>query len=427
MQQGGTNLKWFDWTRKGSLALLDQAFLSGANFAFSILLARSLGAADYGAYAVAFAIFLFLANLYQAVLLTPSIVVVPGCYSDRRAEYFGAALRVHGVISVLLGACLAGGAAVAFGWFGDARLGSSLGGLALALPWVLLCWLGRNHCYLTLSSGPAAMGSLLYGLLLLSGVAMLHAVGRLTVFSGFLAMTLAGLVAGVFLVGRSKIRFGEPGPRAVWRESWVLGRWELAISIAKCLPIFGCYPLTAAMLGTEATGGLRALNNLTMPMTLAFAAISRLAVPYFTAAWVRLEGGIDVPSLRRLTAAAMALSGAYLVVLTVLRRPVMHAVYGGRYDEFAALVPWMVLCTVFASGSDTLSTALRARRSPALVFAAYAVSGLGYLIAAPVLTRAYGLPGVVASLILNDLLTLAAAAWRVRRCAEGARKELRLA
>jgi len=49
--------KVLHWTGKGGLAVVDQALFAGSNFLLSILLARWLTPAEYGAFAVADAVF----------------------------------------------------------------------------------------------------------------------------------------------------------------------------------------------------------------------------------------------------------------------------------------------------------------------------------------------------------------------------------
>ena len=46
------------WLHKGGFAVLDQGLFAGSNFLASILLARWLPAAEYGAFVVAYSIFL---------------------------------------------------------------------------------------------------------------------------------------------------------------------------------------------------------------------------------------------------------------------------------------------------------------------------------------------------------------------------------
>src|SRR5690348_9270670 len=75
------------WSPKGALALLDQGLISGANFIVGILLARNLAPHEYGAYALAFQVFLFLSVGYSAMVLEPLSVFGSSVYRDTNREY----------------------------------------------------------------------------------------------------------------------------------------------------------------------------------------------------------------------------------------------------------------------------------------------------------------------------------------------------
>src|ERR1019366_3825617 len=59
------------WAGKGSLALLDQGLISGSNFLIGILLARWLVPEQYGAFSLAFSVFLLLSYVYHSLLSEP--------------------------------------------------------------------------------------------------------------------------------------------------------------------------------------------------------------------------------------------------------------------------------------------------------------------------------------------------------------------
>ena len=77
------------WATKGSLAILDQALISGSNFLVSICLARWLMPEQYGSYALAFSISLLLTFLYQSLLLEPMAVFSGGAYRKSLRGYLG--------------------------------------------------------------------------------------------------------------------------------------------------------------------------------------------------------------------------------------------------------------------------------------------------------------------------------------------------
>src|SRR5579863_1711916 len=76
----GALLRAAPWASKSGFAVADQGFISGSNFVLSILLARWMGADQYGAYALAFSIFILLSLLYLSMVLEPMAVFGASTY-----------------------------------------------------------------------------------------------------------------------------------------------------------------------------------------------------------------------------------------------------------------------------------------------------------------------------------------------------------
>src|SRR4051812_35462094 len=155
-----------------------------------VLLARWLGAEQYGAYALAFAIFILLSLVYQSLLLEPMSVFGPSVYSKRLREYTGTLIWVHAAIA--LGTFLVMGATAlslaAFHKFGG--LPSALLGAAIAAPCVLLFWLARRAYYLKLTPALAAIGAVLYSTLMFASLGLLHHWRLMSPLVAFLVMAL---------------------------------------------------------------------------------------------------------------------------------------------------------------------------------------------------------------------------------------------
>src|SRR5215467_8588021 len=75
------------WVGKGVLAMCDQGVIAAGNFLMSLLLARQLTSANYGAYALALEIFLLLSVFYASFILEPISVFGPSTYRDHVPEY----------------------------------------------------------------------------------------------------------------------------------------------------------------------------------------------------------------------------------------------------------------------------------------------------------------------------------------------------
>src|SRR4051812_24380303 len=122
---------------KLSVAVADQAVFSGANFVLNLLLARWLSASEFGAFALAYAIFLFLAGFHNVFLLDPASVLGPSSFRDVTASYVRTLVRLNFAIGLVLSGAVAVGALIV-GFTGERELAKALVGLALATPLVLL-------------------------------------------------------------------------------------------------------------------------------------------------------------------------------------------------------------------------------------------------------------------------------------------------
>src|SRR6202171_1877363 len=104
----GGQLRAWGWL--SALSLVDQGLTSGAGFAVNLLLARWMAAEVYGAFAVAFAGFLFVSGFHNVLLLEPMSVMGPARYTGRLGAYFRSQIAVHAIlVGALSGVLLLGG------------------------------------------------------------------------------------------------------------------------------------------------------------------------------------------------------------------------------------------------------------------------------------------------------------------------------
>ncbi|MEZ5403262.1 MAG: hypothetical protein R2729_26520 [Bryobacteraceae bacterium] len=387
---------------------MDQALVSGSNFILAIVLGRWLPASDYGAYAVAFSLFLLIATVYQGVLLVPTLVLGSTTYKDRQSEYLGALIRLHiaitGSVALVLGAVVVGCEVL------DVYLDFALclAGVALAVPAVLLYWLARAAWYLTLRPGPAAAGAALYCGLLVTIIGGLHHTGHLTSLTGFIAMGAAGLIVGAILLARLKPDFsgGSLSTREVWERSWEYGRWELGVSLALWFPSNFCYPATAGVLGAAETATLRAIQNLALPINHTMTAVLRLAQPFISTRFAE-RGKAAVRPVYILAAVSSCATLAYLAVAAVFGKSLIGLFYGGKFLDGAGLLPWMLLTAVLAAATESIAVGLRAMRLSRAIFWAYLAAGVVVVALTVVAARAFGLFGVALTLAAAGIVSLA--------------------
>lgn len=395
------------WLGRGSSAVADQGLFAGANFLLNVLLARWLAPDGYGAFSIAFSVFLLVATLHTALLVEPMLIFGSGKYFERLPEYLDAVVRLHwraaAGIAVVLGIC-AGAADVLSG----RELSLTMLSLAAAAPFILLTWLARRACYISLKPTDAAIGGLAYLMAMLAALALLQAASALTAFSAVLAMWGASMAALTVLVPRLGLSIS--GDRAksfpssiepeVASEHWDYGRWAVGTSLLAWAPsnIFVlALPLSG---GLEASAAFRALMNLLMPMMQAASALSILILPLLVRR-ARQAGGEYGGLVLRLSVAFGLAATVYGVVVLLIGEPVLVWLYGGAYVEHAPSLMLMASVPIFASVVGVVSSALRAVEHPELVFRAYLAPTALALTVGMLLTLVYGVAGAAAGWLLT--------------------------
>jgi len=411
--------KLIPWAMKGGLAMLDQGLITGSNFIMGIILARWLPSEQYGAYAVAFAVFVLLSMLYQSLFLEPQAVFGASAYRGCFRGYVKALLRLHLATALLILLVLGVVAEVALKLGQPGRLPGALAGVALAAPCILLFWLGRRTIYLEFSPAPAAGGSLFYCALILCGLYVAYRFGLLSPMSALLLMGLGALGASVFLFTYLKLRLprtqGAPTLRDAWHRHWDYGRWALASAAMMWIPANVFYPLLSSLCGMAQAGELKALMNFTVPVLQTYAAISSLLLPYLVRVHER-EGyaGTSVVT-RRVTLLCVSGAVVYWAPLLLFKAPAFRLLYSGRYTEVAYLLPVVALGSLSWSAFFGLANALRAMTSPASVFAAVLVSSCVSVTVGVPAAWALGVRGVVWSMALSEALSLVMVLVLLRR------------
>jgi len=361
-----------DWATKGSLAVSDQALFAGAQFALNIMLARWLDPEEYGAFAVAYAVFLLVGAVHTAVLIEPMIVFGAAKYFANRKHYLCVVLRGHWLLAVPAGLILLG-AGLFIARFYSRPVGQGLCGLALALPFVLLSWLTRRAFYMELKPGRAAAGGVVFFCALLTAVCWLRVMHALSPVSAILAMGVAGLLsAAVQLLWLRPRLFPAPDTLSsgeVASEHWGYGRWALAGVLPSWTLLNFYYLVLPVWIGLKEAGELKAVMNLAMPAIHTLIAFGVLLIPLLVR---HLElGGPSLMqrTVRRVTAIFVAGSGAYLMALWIFRVQIMGLLYGGRYLKFSGLPVLLVgLTSVATALTVSFGGALRALERPDRVF-----------------------------------------------------------
>jgi O-antigen/teichoic acid export membrane protein len=229
-------------------------------------------------------------------------------------------------------------------------------------------------------------------------------VGILNGFWAFGIVALAWLVAGAFIVRElpngDTSNFVEHEPNH-WREHWKYSRWVLVTALVFQLTTQGYYWLAAGFLSVKDVGELRAMFNLVTPIDQIFVALSLLILPMMSYRYCshHLRG------LLRMTlfycAGFLLVTLAFAVAINLFGKPVMHLIYGGKFDDIAGLLGTLAFLPILMGIGNTLNDSLKAAEEPRLVFYAYLCSGAVTFIFGVPLVVHLGLRGAVYGLLLS--------------------------
>jgi len=404
------------WFGKGFFAVLDQGLFSGTNFIVNILLARWLEPAQYGAFAVAYSVFLLLAAFHTAVLTEPMLVFGAGKYAEKFQKYLGIVIYGHwgvtGTIALLLALV-----ALAFWQLGSNDLAGALAGLAVASPFILLLWVVRRALYVKVQPQQAATGGILYLLLILVGMYGLDQKGWLSSASALVVMGISSLFVSIafltFLQPQWRLGSSNPMPKMILYDHWRYGRWAASSELLRSLYGSIYYIMAATILSLGSVAALRAIQNIVNPIHQFFTALALLLVPRSAKRFMEGGGGS-----RGLTKDAVKISIvftlpalAYWVLIVIAGPVIVSALYVAKYDQYTMLIPYVALAAVFAALGGGPHVVLRAARKPDLVFVVYLFSACFSILTSWFFITFMGLLGAAIGISCSVLVGTTVAWW----------------
>jgi O-antigen/teichoic acid export membrane protein len=361
----------YQWGFRGLFSILDQGLFSGANFLMSIFLARWLEPVGYGTFSLAFAVYLFLSGFYNAIILEPMSVFGTGKYFDYLEDYLSNQLIIHvifcGLLSVIV--IIVGGIMLLIKQV-DHQLSLAILGMGVFIPFMFMMWLARRSCYVYGKPAWAFWASLVYAIVLLGSLFFISIFGLgLNIFLIFFAMGLAslagsGVVYRLMRVTFIKIFRNHFSWQSLLIEQWLFSRWIMLAAVfnsaATQIQLF----ITAALLGLYAAGVLSALQNFMLPMMQIVTVIATLGLPSISFEFGKKNYSEMKRKGFKISLLLFLFSVIYLVLLALTAPQLERLLYGGKYAEFAWLLPVIGFIPVLAAIEAGYSIIIRALRRP---------------------------------------------------------------
>lgn len=343
-----------------------------------MVVARSVGAAEFGAFSVAFLVFSFLVGLCRASVTDPLIVRFSGVDAAALSEAGRRAAGASLVIGIAGGVLSAAAATVAGG-----SLRSALLALAVVLPGLLVQDAWRQMFFAAGRPKAAAVNDAVWAVsqaVLLGAVLVLD---QATIFPLTLAWGGAAAVAAV--VGAVQAG-GAPRPRS-WLE-WLLEHRDLNGQLAVAYSVnMGAVHLTMTLVGLigglAAVGALRAAQVLLGPLQVLFPGLRSFALPLLSRR-VALRRSALLRPAAVLSVVAGGAAVAWIGLLLLVPDRWGRALLGDSWSLAREVLPAVGATTVLVGAAFGATLVLRAMsRSRSLLTAnlvqAPLILGLGCL------------------------------------------------
>jgi len=390
--------------RQVGYSLADQALAVGGGFLVNVVLARTQTKEEYGMFVLSYSVFAFLLGLYHAAILEPYTIYGAGRYRDRFSEYLRLIARSSAILCLLLSGVLLV-AFLVFSRISPQLTSRALVGLSLTAGVLFTGHLLRRAFYLQHQPALAAKCSLASFLTVAGLLWLTFRFHLLNSFSVFVILALGWIVAGASF-GR-KLRFGSP-PRSFleiepnyWREHWNYAKWVFATALVFQFTTQGYFWLVGGILSLKEVGNLKAMYLLVQPVDQIFIALSYLVIPAMAARYAAKRTRDLLSLWKRYVLATIGVTGLFAVSVRICGKPVMHALYAGRYDGLAPYLFVLALLPLLMGIGNTMNNALIASEKPKLLFLAYVCSAATTFLGGIPLVLRFGMWGAIYGMLLS--------------------------
>jgi O-antigen/teichoic acid export membrane protein len=399
-------LKSFPWARLNQIAysIADQAFSVGGMFVANVALARTVSKEEYGMFALVYSGFTFLNGLHNAAILETYTVYGAGRYRNHGPEYRWLLWRNNAVLGVALTALLLLIWRL-LSWMAPSLPSRSLLGLALSSGVLLTAALVRRMLYVQRKPRIAAKLSFVFFLTLLILLWFTTRAGLLNGLSVFLLVAVGWITGGICMLSELPRRISmaaftdaQPNHRS---EHWKYARWILATAFVFQLTSQGYYWVVAGFLSLKEVAELRAIYMLVSPVDQVLTAITFLVLPMLAHRYASRQVDGFFLLWKRYLLSFVLISGGFVALVVLFGNPVVHLIYGGKFDEVSGLLGTLALVPLLMAIGNTMNAAMKSAERPNMVLYAYLASGATTFAAGIPLVIHFGVRGAVYGMLVS--------------------------
>lgn len=390
--------------RHWNWSLLDQALVSGTNFAVGIVLVRHLGVEQYGAFVLLWMAVQFVMSIQNALIASPMLSISPKTNLLHRDRYYTATFIMQ--VALALGTCAASLllAMLPQRYIPNWLTSHVMLGLICCLVFMQFHdYLRRNLFSRLLSKNALSIDLVAYGaqLPLLYFLVQLYPSieTALYVISGTMSLSL---MLGYRWLGLTSIDC-EYVVKITCRH-WLSSKWLLGSAILQWVSGNYFLVIAGAIGGVATVGAIRAAQNL-LGMTHIFFQGLENVVPGEASQRFELGGARLLSSYVAKTACIMLLgTGLVATVAAFFAAPLLVLAYGALNQDSVTAMAWFVPIYILVSIGLPLRAGLRTLEATSAIFLAYIATAAFAVVSARYLVGSFGINGAMAGMLVVEFI-----------------------
>lgn len=385
-------------------SIADQGLAVGGMLLANVALARAQSKEEYGMFALSYSVFTFIAGLHNAALVETYTVYGSGRYQQYGHEYGWLIWRSNALLGCILTAALSV-LWLTLRLIAPALASRSFLGMALSSGVLLSGGFLRRMLYVQRKPLRAAKLSSFFFVTVAVLLALSIRAGILNGLTAFL------IVAAGWIAGGLSVRQELPRPAALdgfhaaqprhWSAHWKYARWVLATAFVFQLTTQAYYWISAGLLSLKDVADLRVLYIVVTPVDQIFVALTLLVLPLMASRYAARQLTQFVSLWKSYALGNTLITVLFALAVRGFGRPVMHWIYGGKFDDVADLLGVLALLPVIMGLGNVANVALKAVEKPKFVLYSYIASGAATFLIGMPLVRHFRLPGAVYGMLIS--------------------------
>ncbi|MDO9084687.1 MAG: hypothetical protein Q7U53_00660 [Anaerolineaceae bacterium] len=394
------------WGYKGFLSIIDQVLFSGSNFLVNILLARWITPEEYGAFAIAFSIYLFFAGISISLTLEPMMIFGSTYFKEKVDKYLTKVFKGHIGLSIFLAFIF-----LLISIFTKGLVRETFIGASISLPFMLMVWFCRRKYYIRSKIDRAAIISGIYSIVLLAGIIILKEREILYPYSIYVVFIIASLISVIYYkISNNAISF-NPFNDITYQEilvrHWNYGKWIFLASIASSITNLVYIPILGLVSSLDEAAAFKAIQNLTLPFQQLLAASSMLTLPFLSNSAHTVSKSIFTKQMRFLVLFFLSLSLLYSCFVLIFGRTIIKFLYSSEfYIDYYWLIPSFSIILIFMAIIEPLTMSCRAFEKPKIVLKSKIISAISVLVLGLLLVPNLKLQGIIICMITSIIFEL---------------------